>query len=98
MIDAAWRTERLRVSDASAEELPQLEGVLASNSATLLLEGIQKPDPDELRRWLTEGNLPPNGQRERYRLQTIWRMDTNEAVGYLSVYHGHPDSATLYIA
>lgn len=98
MIDQTWTTERLNVRDSVEEDLPQLERVLKSNSGTLLLEGMRNPDPDELRRWLFEGNLPPDGQKERHRLQTVSRKDNDEIIGYLSVYHGYPDPDNVYIA
>ncbi len=98
MIDQIWYTERLSVSDSLAAELPELEHVLVSTSDTMLLEGIRTPDPNELRRWLFEGDLPPNGRKERHRLQTISLKDNDDVIGYLSLYHGYPDAETLYIA
>ncbi len=98
MIDTTWSTNRLTITDTHPNDLPQLERVLLSNSSTLLLDGIQNPDPTELQRWLTNGDLPPNGQKDNYRLQTITRRDTSEVIGYLSVYHGHPTPDTFYIA
>lgn len=74
-----------------------MQRVQQSNSSTLLLEGIQNCDPDELQSWLFQGSIPPGGNKDYHRLQTISRKDTDEAIGYLSVYHGYPDAGTLYI-
>lgn len=98
MINHTWHTPRLRIADSRAEDLPQLEQVLISNSATFLLDGTDNPHADELRRWLMEGDLPPGGRLNAYRLQTISRADNCEVIGYLSVYHGYPDMQTLYIS
>ncbi len=97
MIDHIWQTDRLRISDTMEDDLPALMRILESNRETLTMEGTGEPDSEELRRWLDEGCLPPGGRKECHRLQTICRIADGEAIGYLSVYHGHPDPTTVYL-
>lgn len=51
-----------------------------------------------MRKKLLQGDLPPNGKMELFRLQTISRKENSEIIGYLSLYHGYPEPDTLYIA
>jgi len=97
MIDPTWITERLAVRDSVAEDVPRLQLVLESISDTLRLEGRAEIAPDEMCQIFLNGDLPPHDEKDRYRLQTISRKDSGEIIGYLSLYHGYPDSDTLYV-
>ena len=46
---------------------------------------------------LTDGNLPPNGEKERYRAKSIYLKHTCDMIGVLEVYHGYPLEEILCI-
>jgi len=98
MIDPRWTTKRLIVSDSVASDIPQLQLVLESIADTLHLEGKRVIEHDDMNRTFLLGDLPPNGQLQRFRLQTISRKDNGDIIGYLTLYHGYPSLDTLYIA
>ena len=97
MIYSHWATERLVVNDSVLDDMPLLQSVLESIADTLRLEGKEAIAPDEMVQMFYNGDLPPNGIKDQYRLQSISLKEIGTIIGYLSLYHGFPDDGSFYI-
>jgi len=97
MIQPAWQTARLTIRDAVQTDAPALQSILESIADTLRVEGKESIARDAMKRMIEEGELPPAGTRDRFRLQAILSKEADACVGYLGVYHGFPHADTLYI-
>jgi ribosomal protein S18 acetylase RimI-like enzyme len=99
MLPAEWQTERLIVRDSVLDELPGLEAVVEACSYIHEWTGYRPEDHpgDSLRSALTVGDLPPNGSKEFYRMQSIRLRDTGHLIGWLAGYHGWPAADTFFV-
>ncbi len=98
MINSSWETKRLQVRDAVFEDVPVLQRLLESIRDTLTLEGKEEITPDEMKRTVLEGTLPPGGTRDRFHLQVVESKESDKSIGFLGVYHGYPTDNVLYIS
>lgn len=98
MINPSWETKRLQVRDAVLEDAAVLQGLLESIRDTLTLEGKGEIAPDEMKRMVIEGVLPPGGTQDRFRLQVVEEKKSDQPIGFLGVYHGYPQDNVLYIS
>jgi diamine N-acetyltransferase len=102
MIPNQWETAHLVVKDSIMADLPELDHVFAGCAymqewsgwgiAYFPPEGSKTDDHPESAAYtlLTEGELPPNGSKEFFRLQSIRLRDTGQMIGFVSMYHGYP--------
>lgn len=96
LLPARGETDRLIIRDAVFDECEKLQTL---NEASDYLEkwvGWKTPDDYALRTF-AEGNLPPGGKKEFFRLKTICLKDTSEIVGTIELYHGYPTEDSLCI-
>ncbi|MBB3153994.1 ribosomal protein S18 acetylase RimI-like enzyme [Paenibacillus endophyticus] len=54
-------------------------------------------DPKHIEHCFFYGDIPPEGEKENYRIFTIRQEDREEIIGILSVYHGYPTFDSVYI-
>ena len=99
LIDSHWETTRLSIGDSLLDELPSLETIDDSVAYINEWTGWNSNDhPDNsLLSALVDGELPPGGSKDFFRMQTITRKDDSAVAGYLEIYHGDPTQDTLYL-
>jgi ribosomal protein S18 acetylase RimI-like enzyme len=90
-----WKTERLLIADLESEEISDLQYLYEASSNVLHWDG-RDPDPEYILKCYYQGDLPPNGMRENYKVQTI--KSATELVGILSIYHGYPKDEIAYLS
>ena len=93
LLPKEWKTERLIIRDSQQSEAAELQNIF-DECAYGYYNASKNPIQDELDRKA----LPPNGNPDLHRIQSIFEQQTNKMVGYLVVYHGYPDQKTLWIA
>jgi diamine N-acetyltransferase len=89
-------TQRLKLSDCNVEDKGKLNAVYISCSNMEEWSG-SKHDPEFIDKAISEGNLPPEGNLEFYRLIAAIDKETNSTVGLTEYYLGYPDNKTLWI-
>jgi ribosomal protein S18 acetylase RimI-like enzyme len=95
-IPVKWETERLTVENAKLEEVDPLSQLNKMSNYMVQWEGLAR-EPDAILKKVTEGDLPPGGKKELYRIQAIRLKDTGRLVGILEVYHGYPTDEVFWI-
>ncbi|CAH1207777.1 hypothetical protein PAECIP111893_02778 [Paenibacillus plantiphilus] len=97
-LPSSWKTERLHMEDLTAELVLQVQQLYESSQYLGEWDGNIERKPDYIMKCLAEGELPPNGKKENYRMQTIKRLEDGRIVGYFTIYHGFPNDDITYIA
>lgn len=92
-----WETDRLVVSDATLEEADVLQVLCEKSDYLRMWEGNEPIEPDHIKKTILEGDLPPNGVKENFRIQTFRVKSTNELVGYMTYYFGYPTEEIVWI-
>lgn len=96
LIPKSWNTNRLTASDLIESEVPTVQAIFETSTYMNAWDG-RKYDPDHVRKCLEEGNLPPQGILENYRIQTITITESRTPIGLISLYHGYPHEQSLYL-
>lgn len=94
-IPNAWCTVRLSVADVRHDDI-QAAQALYEKSAFMQEWTGQRLDPQYVHHCVYDGNLPPNGHLDNFKIQAI-RDTTDRFIGLLVLYHGHPHSRCAYI-
>jgi ribosomal protein S18 acetylase RimI-like enzyme len=89
-------TARLVIKDSVIEECDQLQKVYEASDYIEKWVGWKTP-PNHALTTITEGNLPPDGKKENFRVKTIVLRQTNEIIGVLELYRGFPSKDVLCI-
>ena len=92
-----WETERCLVLEAQERDLRTITSVFADNVDAVRSQG---PDcqPERLASILLRHEcLPPDGNPSQEQTFLIADKASNETIGLLSFYCGHPTNKTLYI-
>lgn len=98
LIAARWETEQILVRDALSEsDLGRLQAIWEGAAYIGAFDGHPERDGTDIQRELSEGDLPPGGIRERFKMQPFCSKGTDEMVGYATLYHGYPGDGTLWI-
>jgi len=99
LIPHEWVTAHLTVRDSASDDVPALQRIYeAVPQVRGWMGAIGEGEPERaMRSALAEGALPPNGSRERFRLQSIRLADTGHMIGFLGVYHGFPEADVLWV-
>lgn len=93
-----WETERLFVRDAVLDtDLDGLQKLWESTAYIGEYDGQPERKEDDMHKDLTEGDLPPGGTKEFFRLQPFFTKETSEMVGFITLYHGYPDEKTIWV-
>ncbi len=94
-----WMTKNLVIEDSREEEAIALQEVY--DDCAYIGEwtgGDREKDSGSILRELHHENLPPEGQKEFHRLQSIRLKESKELIGYIALYHGFPVKESLWIA
>lgn len=96
LIPKEWNTNRLPICDLVENEISIVQDIFQTSTYMNEWDG-QQYDPDHIRKCLVEGNLPPGGTLENYRIQTIRITENQTPIGLISLYHGYPTEHSLYL-
>ena len=98
LISSYWETERLFVRDALLDtDLYGLQKLWESTGYIGKYDGHPERKEDDMYTDLTEGDLPPGGTKEFFRVQPIFVKETSKMVGFITLYHGYPDGYTIWV-
>ncbi|PFG03508.1 GNAT family N-acetyltransferase [Bacillus sp. es.034] len=95
-IPAKWKTKRLIVEDLRKEEIQRVQSLYEKGSYIHQWDGGSL-DEGFVERCFLEGDLPPGGTKENFRIQVIRIKESEDLVGLLVSYHGHPVPDSFYI-
>ncbi|MGG4168947.1 GNAT family N-acetyltransferase [Rossellomorea vietnamensis] len=95
-IPTKWKTKRLIVRDLRKEEIHHVQALYEKGSYIHQWYGGTL-DEGFVKRCFVEGDLPPGGAKENFRIQVIQMKESDEVVGLLVSYHGHPVPDSFYI-
>lgn len=87
------------IKDSTIADSPELDQVLTACAYIEEWSGW-KSEPGSAKSMLpmlTEGELPPNGSKEFFRLQSLRFSDTGQMIGFLAMYHGFPTANIAWI-
>jgi GNAT superfamily N-acetyltransferase len=96
-LDYTLETDRFLVEACEESDSPRLKEMNRSVGYIGVWCGEEHTDGD-IDKCLKEGDLPPQGHREFYRLKKVVYKETSEIVGFIEFYYGYPDPATLWIS
>jgi ribosomal protein S18 acetylase RimI-like enzyme len=99
LIPHEWATACLTARDSTLDDVPALQRIYDTVPEVREWMGAAKegePEPT-MGSALAEGALPPDGSRERFRLQSILLADTGQVIGFLAVYHGFPEEDVFWV-
>ena len=98
LISELWETQRMIIRDTNIDDVGRVQEIYMRSRST---EGWTRDDAftnDYILNGVNKGNLPPNGMKEFYKIQSITHKDTSEIIGFMEFYHGYPEKEVLYIA
>ncbi len=95
-IPGTVETPRLIIRDSVLEECDKLQEINEASDYIEKWVGWKTPK-DYVLKTMTEGNLPPGGKKELFRLMSIYLKDTEAIIGVLELYHGYPTAADLCV-
>ncbi len=93
-----WQTSRLVVQDSQPHEIAALQEIYDNCSYIGQWTGFKSAEENPMQALLNGEDLPPEGVKEQFKLQSIYLRDSFKLIGYLAIYHGYPDQDALYIA
>lgn len=96
LIPESGDTSRLVIRDSIIEECDKLQEINEASDYIEKWVGWKTPR-DYALKTLTEGNLPPDGKMEFFRMKSICLKATGEIIGVTELYHGYPDIDALCI-
>jgi GNAT superfamily N-acetyltransferase len=96
IISEKGETDRLLITDSNISECEALQKINESSDYIEQWVGWKTPS-DYAIKLFTEGNLPPDGKKERFRAKSIYLKQTGDIIGVLEVYHGYPLEEILCI-
>lgn len=93
-----WETERLIIGDVTLEEANEVQLLCEKSEYLRKWEGNDPIDPDHIRKSIVEGDLPPHGIRDNFKIQSFRLQSTNQLVGYITYYFGYPVDDIVWIS
>jgi ribosomal protein S18 acetylase RimI-like enzyme len=79
------------------EEINAVQELFETNNNMITWAGNDY-DSTYINRCYFDGDLPPNGKKENYKIQTIKSIESNELIGFICIYQGFPEANIAYIA
>ena len=95
--EAPVETKRLILKNSMEADIPGLVDVFMSCGYMQAYTGHEHR-PEDIRKALNEGSLPPGGFRAFYYMKTVIEKDSGRIAGLLEYSHGYPDKNTLWIS
>ncbi|MDR3584842.1 MAG: GNAT family N-acetyltransferase [Desulfosporosinus sp.] len=96
-ISELWETERMIIRDANLQDVCRLQEIYMQSRSTEGWTRDEEFTSEYILNAVNNGNLPPNGLKEFYRIQIITHKNSSEIMGFIECYHGYPDKEVLYI-
>lgn len=96
MLPKTGETQRLIIKDSVMEECEKLQEVNEASDYIEKWVGWKTPS-DYVYTTLTQGNLPPEGKKERFQAKTIYQKDTGKIIGVIELYNGYLSEDVLAI-
>ncbi|RLQ92408.1 GNAT family N-acetyltransferase [Falsibacillus albus] len=96
IIPSWWETNRLIIEDMKKNEIQTVQQLYEQGSYINKWDG-KSVDHEYAHRCFSEGDLPPDGIKEQYKIQVMCLKETDRIVGLLTSYHGYPEPDTFYI-
>jgi len=95
-IQNAWSTRRLFITDVQQDDILSAQELYTK--CAFMKEWTGKElDLHYVHRCVYEGDLPPNGHLESFRIQAVRNATDNVMIGLLVLYHGYPHGGCAYI-
>jgi diamine N-acetyltransferase len=96
LISDSGETPRLIIRDSVMEECGKLQEINEASDYIEKWVGWKTPK-DYAVKAITEGNLPPGGKREFFKLLSICLKEAGDIIGVVELYHGYPTADALCI-
>ncbi len=90
LIPDCWETPRLKVKDSQQQDVAELQEAYDQAAYIKPWTGQSSGRKNTMRSALIEGDLPPGGSKEFFRLQSVRLKASGELTGFLEMYHGYP--------
>ncbi|MHB1682635.1 MAG: GNAT family N-acetyltransferase [Bacilli bacterium] len=95
-IQNEWMTVRLLITDLHHDDIQAAQNLYAKSAFMQEWTG-QELDLQYVHRCVYEGDLPPNGHKNYFRIQAVRNTTDNRIIGLLVLYHGYPHGGCVYI-
>ncbi|MFD2442481.1 GNAT family N-acetyltransferase [Bacillus sp. CGMCC 1.16607] len=92
-----WESNRMWIRDVTLDEADVLQELCEKSDYLRKWEGNEEIDPEHIKKTILEGDLPPNGVRGNFKIQSFHLKSTNELVGYITYYFGYPTEEIVWI-
>ena len=92
-----WETANIFVKDARLEEADVLQLLCEKSEYLRKWEGNPPIDPKHIEKTIIEGDLPPNGKKENFKIQSFYLKGTGQLVGYMTYYFGYPKEDIIFL-
>jgi GNAT superfamily N-acetyltransferase len=99
LIPNQWETQHLKIEDGVLADVPDLDKIFAACAYMEEWSGWKQenhPEQSTLS-FITEGEPPPNGSKEFWRVQSLRLSNTGQMIGFLALYHGYPTANIVWI-
>jgi GNAT superfamily N-acetyltransferase len=96
IIHGSGETSRLIIRDSNMEECDTLQKINEASDYIEKWVGWKTPK-DYVVKAMSEGNLPPGGKKEFFKLMSIILKETGVIIGVVELYHGYPIADSLCI-
>lgn len=93
----SWETDRLIITDTVESDASDLQIIYEEHFNEPWAYDRSHLKSDYMTGYIANPELPPNGTREMYRLQTIRLKEDQSIIGYLDVYHGWPRADVFWL-
>ena len=91
-----WKSSNLEFSKMLENEISEVQHLYSGSRYMNQWDGNEY-DPKHIEHCYYSGDLPPEGDKEKYRIFTIRPKENKEIIGILSLYHGYPTLDSIYI-
>ncbi|RDI45663.1 GNAT family N-acetyltransferase [Falsibacillus pallidus] len=96
LIPDCWTTKNLTIQDLKESEIENVQDLYEQGNYIHEWDGLPL-DKIYVSRCFYEGDLPPSGQKEKFKIQVIRFKENENIVGMLNCIHGHPIPDAFYI-
>lgn len=92
-----WDTQNIFVRDANLEDADDLQQLCEKSEYLRKWEGNGPIDPNHMEKTILEGDLPPNGKIENFKIQAFYLKHSNQLIGYMTYYLGFPEEDIVFL-
>lgn len=92
-----WDSQNILVRDADLEDADALQQLCEKSEYLRKWEGNGPIDPKYSEKVILEGDLPPNGKKENFKIQAFYLKDSNQLIGYMTYYLGFPEEDIIFL-